>query len=317
MTFVIQNTYGYSLQGFYRFWSNRSLRLLPSYWFSIFITILLILFIGEEYVGAFNASMYLPETPSSWLANIFIAFLSISPSEITPRLSGPTWAITVELFFYLLISTGISKNFKITILWFSISLLYHIISLIYGWGYTARYFTVPAASLPFAAGALIYHLKDNPSYWNKIFGRFRSASLAAYLGSIILFIGLDSSANMAIVAHRSLILTFEFYISFILIWCYLLGCATSGQGMPILTRQQDELLGAYSYPFYLLHYQAWILGSYLYHDLTPKITLTAVLAFLIILSSFTIFCIEKPIEKIRGKVRKCATPLPSQSQSLS
>ncbi len=315
MTFVLQNAYGYNRQGVYRFWSNRCLRLLPSYWFSIFITILLILYIGEDYVSSFNAAMRLPETPGSWLENIFIAFLSITPANVTPRLSGPTWAITVELFFYLLISIGISKNFKMTILWFAISLLYHLLSMTLGWGYASHYFSMPAASLPFAAGALIYYLKDSPSCWTTIFARYRSVSLALYLASIILYIGIYSSHNTTAVSHKSILLDIEFYLSFFLIWCYLLGCAASGQGMPMITRKQDNFLGAYSYPFYLLHYQAWILGSYIFVNQRPRTTLAAVFVLLIILSSFTIFCIEKPIEKIRTRIRKRSPALPSQAQS--
>ncbi len=120
---------------------------------------------------------------------------------------------------------------------------------------------------------------------------------------------------MTAVNHKSIILDIEFYLSFFLIWCYLLGCATSGQGMPMITRKQDNFLGAYSYPFYLLHYQVWILGSYIFVNQLPRTTLAAVFALLIILSSFTIFCIEKPIEKIRTRIRKQSTALPSQPQS--
>jgi len=315
MTFVLQKAYGYNRQGSYRFWSNRCLRLLPSYWFSILITVLLILFIGEDYVSSFNAAMRLPETTGSWFANIFIAFLSITPANVSPRLSGPTWAITVELFFYLLISIGISKNYKRTILWFTVSLLYHLLSLILGWDYASRYFSLPAASLPFAAGALIYYLKDSPCPWITVVTRFRLVSLAVYLASIILFIGLDSSAKMVAASHKSTILAIEFYFSFALTWCYLLGCATNGQGLPMISRKQDDFLGAYSYPFYLLHYQAWIIGSSIFSNQHPRTTLAAVFALLILLSTFTIFCIEKPIEKIRSKIRKRPIALPVQPQS--
>jgi peptidoglycan/LPS O-acetylase OafA/YrhL len=307
MTFVVLNSYGLDGRGFRRFWYNRFLRLFPSYWFSLLLSILLISFTGVEYVTRFNGSMRLPNTPGDWLANIFMAFWAMNPAEVMPRLNGPTWAITVELIFYFAISLGISKNFKGVLVWFYISAAYHMASIMLGWGYESRYFPLAAASLPFSAGALIYHLKDRESVVVNLIVNNRYLILIGYLWSILLYLVLLSQFELLRVGPlANSLLTFEFYCSFALIWCYLFACAKNRSGFPWLSGKHDALLGAFSYPVYLLHYQAWILGSYILANQTGKIILGGVFLLLVLMCWVAVYVIEKPVERLRNRVRSSA-----------
>ncbi len=55
----------------------------------------MILFTGDNYVSSFNTAIRLPETPDSWLENVFIAFIPTTPSNVTPGLRGPTRVVAV------------------------------------------------------------------------------------------------------------------------------------------------------------------------------------------------------------------------------
>ncbi len=317
MTFVVLNSYGLGSRGFCQFWSNRCLRLLPSYWFSILLSILLIHLTGAEYVTRFNGSMQLPDTPGEWLANLLIAFWAMNPADVTPRLNGPTWAITVELVFYFAISLGASRTLKGALVWFGVSVLYHLTSCALGWGYNSRYFPLAAASLPFAAGALIYHLKDHQSGVSNFLVNHRGRIFLGYLGSILLFIFLRSRFELLRQGpFAEWFLTGEFYVSFALIWCYLFTCAKSRKGLPLLSGKYDALLGSFSYPVYLLHYQAWILGSYLLVQQTGPILVGGIFTLLGLMCWVAVYVIEKPVERLRDRVRSAvnyAMPIGSTS----
>jgi len=152
MTRIMQKTYGYTPKGLLKYFTNRFLRIYPIYWVSILLSFFLIYLTSEELTKSINTYLYLPASINDFLTNIFITFTP----ESEPRLTPPAWALTIELFFYILIAFGISRNIKITALWFLASLSYTIY-LIYGnASFSYRYFTIPAASLPFSIGSIIF-----------------------------------------------------------------------------------------------------------------------------------------------------------------
>jgi hypothetical protein len=69
----------------------------------------------------------------------------------------PAWALTVELFFYICIGLGASRNKLISAVWFLLSVSYTVYLIMSG-GFAERYQTLGAASLPFSTGAMIFPL---------------------------------------------------------------------------------------------------------------------------------------------------------------
>lgn len=155
MTFIMQTNYGYSLSGIYKYAANRFLRIYPMYIISIIFSAFLVLLLGEQFTANYHQSIYLPKDISEVVKNLSIFF----PLRESPRLTPPAWALTVEIFFYILIGLGLSRNKRIVLIWFVASAIYHFAVLIFQLDYRHRYFTVFAASLPFSTGALIYHYR--------------------------------------------------------------------------------------------------------------------------------------------------------------
>ena len=81
---------------------------------------------------------------------------NVVPHRIEPRLVPPSWALTNELLFYVLISFGISKTFTRTFIWLFISVLYYFVTYYFYDIATYRYSAIFASSLPFALGASFY-----------------------------------------------------------------------------------------------------------------------------------------------------------------
>ena len=118
MTYIMQNTYAYNMLGQKKFLLNRTLRIYPSYWFAALLSLVLLLYCGEK-ITEFKRTIYLPENSVEVLQNIFLVFFNSS----RPRLSPATWALTVELFYYVCICFGASKTPTITASWFFLSVI--------------------------------------------------------------------------------------------------------------------------------------------------------------------------------------------------
>lgn len=160
MTLVMHKSYGYSVSGCARFWTNRILRLYPTYFVILSVSIIVFLIIPKEISREFREFMFLPESISNWAQNITMVYASWFPNSISPRISPATWALTVELFYYLMISFGVSFNRLSTWIWFCISACYTISVLALQFDFKWSYFALPAGSLSFSIGALIYHYKQ-------------------------------------------------------------------------------------------------------------------------------------------------------------
>lgn len=129
MTAIMHESYGYSASGRGRFVLNRCLRLYPTYWLACAVSLGVIAWCGAEYVKSYRAAIAVPRDTVAILANLTIIFPDFFPFQFTPRLSLPTWALTVELCYYALICLGASKTRKRAVAWLSVSVVYVIATL--------------------------------------------------------------------------------------------------------------------------------------------------------------------------------------------
>jgi len=290
MTRIMKKSYGYTIPGVFRYLTNRFLRIYPIYWISILFSLILILNVSEESIKTVSPYIYLPINFESILRNISIVFSVHSE----PRLTPPSWALTVEIFYYVLIASGISKNKYLTLLWFLASCLYSSYLLIGDASFSYRYFTIPAASLPFSLGALLFYIEPNP------------LAKKNYLKIIILSILIIS--NYFISLFFNVLESFGFYINLFLsanIIFTLSHIKTKNK----LLKKYDLLIGNLSYPIYLVHYQCGILSllifSYLNFDIEKgsNIFVLSSLIICLLLSHLIAIFIENKIEDLRNKVR--------------
>jgi peptidoglycan/LPS O-acetylase OafA/YrhL len=216
---------------------------------------------------------------------------NIVPHRFNPRLVPPSWALTNELFFYLLISLGISKTYKRTMFWVILSVLYYVFTYKFYDLATFRYSAIPAASLPFSLGALLFwivdkfkfSLKENYSlillylflfYINGIWGSFLS-DLSIYLNMIIGF--------------------FLIYELFKL------------KNKRIF--KIDKYIGLYSYPVYLSHFLISIVYLYLFNQNsnTFKLNYESMPVYLILMFVFNfllVHLIDIKIDQLKKNIKK-------------
>ena len=145
MTYILKENYGFSTTGKLKYLFNRFLRIFPPYWWAFIFSLLLIFFLDSEVIRGISKSVKLPVDLENLLRNIFILF----ERRTRPRMVPPAWALTVEIFYYLLMALGISRSKKSTLVWLTAGLIYTaaINLLDMEWHYV--YFFFAAGSLPF------------------------------------------------------------------------------------------------------------------------------------------------------------------------
>lgn len=307
MNLVMHESYGFSLRGRLSFALNRFLRLYPQYWIACLFSVFLIIWFGEELTKSYHHSIFRPDEPREYLFNLLMIFPSWYPVDVNPRLVPPTWAITVELFFYAMICIGIAKTAKRTLAWFMASVAYFAASYYLNWPDADRYFPIPAASLPFSIGAALYFLSKQARITK--FVKDRAPSSDFYL-SILLINAAFSVALTKLEGDSAHIREIGFYIN--LLVCFLLYLnIIHGRTLGVVNKFVDKILGDFSYPFYLLHWQVGLVASYLLfskplHEfsLNGLVNVLVSIILLFIVSLSLVVLIDRPIEALRAKIKR-------------
>ena len=314
MTLIMDKTYGHTRFGRYSFAVNRFLRLYPQYWAAAMFSILLISIVGPEAVINYNEVMFIPADSGAVLRNLFMVFLRY-PWDETPRLVPPTWALTVEISFYALICFGVSKTFNRVKIWLLLSICYVVYSYVAGLSWESRYFPVAAASLPFSIGSAIYFASKS-NHINKLYSKLRISSVhlvvlmfANYLIWIILYSKFNIVDESGSDVRFDVRFEAGFYINLLICTFLVYSIAIGGEILKI-DKKIDELIGDFSYPIYLLHVQSGLFISFLifgepFHEFSIRglIALTGSILFVVILSLIFIWVIDKPIQRIRTKIK--------------
>ncbi|MDQ7058483.1 MAG: acyltransferase [Ghiorsea sp.] len=295
MTMIMQRTYGYSVQGVAAYLFNRFLRIYPMYWLAGLMTLLLIYSLGESYVSTYHKAMLYPTAWTDIIKNVFLLF----PNLETVRLVPPAWALTVELCFYILIALGLSKNIKVALVWLVLSVIYHVVAWFAGWD---RYFSVFAASLPFALGSVLYFYRDR--LLKQCFGR--TQDLSPYLPLLLLLL-------MAINWYIGFLLTRShelFFYTNILLCALMLLVLSSYKTLPWLSKKADAYWGDFSYPIYLIHYQVALVVMYAMQQLGIDVSrpgvglMWATIPAVFLVAWLLVIGVERPIERLRSKVKE-------------
>lgn len=291
MTLIMNNKYGYTINGFKKYALNRFLRIFPSYWVIAGITLLGIVFNPDVFFTMHNA-LRIPDNSYDAIANvtIFGLFPGIAEgNDITmARLVPAAWALHVELCFYLLIGLFLGKSKHLVVLWFSISFVYHIYAVP---NQLPRYSPVYAASLPFALGALVYHFQD-------VFKRTLPTSSISVGGSLLGYFVYVLFAGKIPVATS----VFPFYLN--LLWTAILIVQLSTlrfSNHPSIKRV-DSFLGDLSYPIYLSHWIVAVAVGSVFAISRSVSLFWITLPFLLIFSLLIKYLVDEPIEKTRSSI---------------
>ena len=307
MTLTLHQSYGYSVQGRWRFAFNRFLRLYPLYWAVALLSLGIVLVMAGGDARSYHYALYLPRTAWEVLSNLFMVYPSWIPWHTVPRLSPPTWALSVELFFYLLMALGTSRTLGRTLAWLAVSLAYVAVSFGLGWGEDQRYFPVAAASLPFSMGALLYFIaRPQAGGWMQALAH---GARKAPTGVVFLLFAGNCLFWSLLYPKGGGVGELGQYLN-LLLCAWLLLCLVGGGRFLPVSRGLDKRLGDYSYPFYLLHWQVgmfltWLLyGGPVRGDTGAEAVIFLISVVVVALVSWCLLrLVEQPLQRVRQRVR--------------
>lgn len=311
ITLILNDTYKFKFKAFS---INRALRLYPTYYaFAILSLILNFIPISGTTSAVFHSSWSGSQQSLDVFGNLFIfpwAFLSDQSVLAIPgvlyselprfRLIPSTWSIGVELVCYAILFLISSRSIYLAIFTLLLSIAYHI--FIYNSAFSSGYSYYPflAAMIPFSMGAIgcfiSKRIKQNngqlkPSISNQFF-------ILASLVATFLFNWAWSLSSADF--YNSISYYANNFIGLVAIMIFH-GVSSSGR-----LRSISKILGDLSYPMFLVQYVAGYIGWQILgqpESLRSWSVFIAGYIISLILSLITLTLIDKPIQKLRAKIR--------------
>lgn len=310
ITLILNETYHFK---FKEFAINRFLRLYPTYY--VFAIISIIIY-STPFSGvtssSFHSSWLGGQQPFDVLGNLFIfpwAFLSdqsvlsipgILYSEIPRfRLIPSTWSIGVEIVCYAILFVFSSRRFFFALLSFLVATIYHLTIHKYGLNSGYSYYPFMAAMLPFSIGIIGYYISKKIeqrkrltlSIWHQLITLLTVIFL--FTSNWIWSVGSDDFYNSTSYYANNLIGLFAIM-------------ALHGSSLTGKLKSISKFLGDLSYPMFLVQYVAGYIGWQLLGRPDGvrgwDVFISGYLVSLI-LSVSIILIIDKPIQKIRARIR--------------
>lgn len=316
ITKVLNERYWRIDNGFKKFWLNRFLRLYPTYVASALIG-LMAASIFPEAAAALGIGLVLPAsdagrawlaqsgfdpalTPLIWLVNVTIVgvqspFIWTAPIAFSPN----AWSISVELFFYLVLSLGAARSyaqgkFRATAVGF-VGVLFSVIGL------------RAVGALTYPDLAPVMRVNDWMLFYKTFLGWtfFFAAGSAAYFVDKALWPAWVRPVAFAAALAGPFVYANTVHVMIALRFVY------GGVVAFALAVNRDDIrsplarfLGDLSYPMFLTHWPAAALvgGMFGIAKNSPE-ALATTFALTIAISSALVLLIERPIERLRAKYR--------------
>ncbi len=303
MTLILNEKYGFTPRGLGKFAVNRALRIYPAYYAAC--AMMFVLFFSMPGTSArFLPELHMPRSSTGW----WYSLLLLTPHDGNELLHG-SLALRVELWFYVAIALGLGRGPRIAWAWFLASVAYTLWLLAVRTPFPQRYVYVPACSLAFSWGCLIYHLRDRIPVIKTPWAVLSAACLwwlhvwvAQHLPWGPLVFGLYTSllfSGFAVVTLMRL----------------------DPAEFPAWIVRLDRLAGNLSYPIYLCHWAVGIVVIRLFPGLTRMDPLVFMIGFPAVnLLAYLIYQhVDRPVQswKQASKERSVSSPArPSRSTML-
>lgn len=302
MTFILNETYGFTIKGVKSYLQNRFLRIYPVYWLIMAASIIVIAAFPVT-SKTFKDTMEIPSNALDWIYNLIIFglgntfFLELGRVRIIP----PAWTLHIEFLFYILIPI-LAKTYKRTLLWFSLSLLYTVLVLAFDMPWGTRYRPLQAASLPFSIGALLFYVLNRSENGLK-FDFNAKIFFGLLLGYICNLIFAESLGDPRLVSFYINLLFLTVIVAFL--------SRVPVEKVPKALLKIDQFLGDLSYPVYLIHWLIGLLVILLIFQgmIPPRYSHQGGILFFISFPFINIFAalihrmMEKPLGGLRDRIR--------------
>jgi peptidoglycan/LPS O-acetylase OafA/YrhL len=267
---------------------NRVLRLYPMYLATVLITL------GVALLTPMIAGVSIPADPLTFMRQL-VYWVRFDDPRIVPT----AWAVTNEIVFYVLIALGISRTLDRTLAWLFISvfLTAYVVANDGAADIHNLYSPVIGASIPFALGATLTHLRNRIRLRNPYIA---AATLIACVLATTLFMSragelmtpLDQQWRLILILYANLVPT---VIAIAIL--YRLDNET--------WRTVDDRIGLFSYPIYLLQFVAgeMLLAGWL-PFLLPLGRFVSTLLVTLTLAMLCLVVIDGPVQAVRTRIRK-------------
>ena len=294
MTLVLNEKYGFSPSKLFSFAKNRCLRIYPAYYAVCLMMLVLFLLIPESAIR-FLPALQMPQTKTGWVYSLTL---------LTPAFKGElvhgSSALRVELWMYIVMALGLSRNFTTAAIWFTACAVNTWWLLHTGVGFIERYVYIVPCALAFSTGTLLYHVKKflptlvNPwwalgaagLWWTHVFVSQH------FVGGPWMY-GLYTSLIVSCIAIVTLM-------------------NLKPSNVPRWLSKTDKVLGDLSYPIYLCHWGVGIVVTHFIPSLTRNDFEVFLIGFpLVNAVGFLIYrFVESPLALLKTKPLKIpAAPL--------
>jgi peptidoglycan/LPS O-acetylase OafA/YrhL len=294
ITRVLHDVYRFKIAPFAL---NRALRLYPMHYIVAAASLPVVLLMPAN---AFHPSWEQPSGILYLFDTILIFPLALhgnTPFGPLVRLVPSTWSVAVEIVCYFMLWLFIARRLSFAILTFIAAALYHFYLLSNGNHWTAAYAPVPAALLPFAAGAICYWARRYVGDHDNSFAF--GAAVVTWLGNVLVHAALPMETTVTTYANIAVtcavVLTYPVKVT--------------------ASSRVDRWLGDLAYPTFLSHWMIGYLVAYA-SGLHRGLALFAFsLPVILAISAGIAWLAGRSIDPIRDRVRSQARD--STASSLS
>ena len=282
---------------------NRLLRVLPSYYVVLLLSILAVEFWPDTALSI-HERLRMPNDFTEWMANLLVVPLTgIDGLRSMHNLIPPTWSLAIELVFWMLLPLLVRSK-RTALIWGALTVVYIFTLIWLNASLQMRYYSYLAASLPFFCGAALYLWRGKMSAFSwKWLIPLWAMPLTYYLTAPILlsdtiYFSEKWYDGRTLFEGLYLAMSLNFFVVFALSRVTL---------APLWLMRLDRFLGNLSYPIFLVHVLAAVLVVKLTdHALPPErswslfgggLVLTNLLAYL--LWRF----VEHPVQTVRERFK--------------
>ena len=211
----------------------------------------------------------------------------------TPNVVPTAWSVANELIWYALIGLGISRTFQTSLIWLFLGVLAMMIVTPVA-KRPDLYFSTLTAGVPYAFGACVYHLSRVPDV-RYYLAQHRTLKLRLIVSGLLFLFGVLFSALAPV----------QFFPG---VYVAVVFCAPLFLTLFPLTQSKfksvDDWIGGLSYPTYLCHFLIAGLVFMFFGPMSRSYELGAIVTIAsLILSCVLYFVIDRPIERLRSRIR--------------
>lgn len=286
MTLVLNEKYGYAPKGILAFARNRGLRIYPAY-YAVCVLMLAVYLLVPETAATFHPTLHMPQTNSGWLFSLTL---------LTPSFDGlvqGSSALRVELWMYIVIALGFSRNFTTTAIWFTACAVNTWWLVKTGVRFEERYVFIVPCALAFSVGSLLYHVKR---YLPTLSNPWWAVGAAAFWWAHVWFSQHIPGGPWVYGLYSSLIVSCVVMVTLMNL---------KPRYLPQWLSKTDKLLGDLSYPIYLCHWAVGVLVTLCIPSLTRNDFEVFAIGFPIVnVLAFLIYrYVEAPIAQLKTTQR--------------